>query len=224
MNVRLVISVAALILPWQLRRLVLVYVLGYRIDRTARIGYSLVCPRELEMGPGSRIGHFTVCRTTVEFVRVGESAIIGHLNWISAVPLNVGPHFSQETQRRPELHVHEHAAITNRHYIDCTSIVTIGRFATIAGVHSVILTHSIDLHLCQQRSGPVTIGQYSFVGTASVILAGTALPDFSVLGANALLNKQYEDPFLLYAGTPARPVKQLSPDDRYFTRTQGFVD
>jgi acetyltransferase-like isoleucine patch superfamily enzyme len=77
---------------------------------------------------------------------------------------------------------------------------------------------------CRQSSAPVTIGDYAFVGTDCVLLGGSSLPDHSVLGAKSLLNKQYSEPFWLYAGNPARPVNRLSEDMGYFRRQVGFVD
>ncbi len=224
MNSRVLISLAALMLPWPLRRLLFVHLLGYQVHPTARIGCSLVCPGRLEMGPGSRIGHLTVCKQGVELLRLGDHAEIGNLNWISATPLNGSVHFADVQHRRPELLVHDHAAVTNRHYLDCTASVSIGRFSTFAGCRSIIMSHSIDLSACKQDATPVVIGQFCFIGTASVLLPGAALPDYSVLGANSLLNKRFTEPYILYAGTPARAVKRLSPDAKYFTRTVGVVD
>lgn len=220
---RLFISLAALFLPWPLRRLILNVVLGYAIDRTARIGLSLICPNQLEMGPGSQIGHLTICKPGIQVVRLGKSASIGNLNWIGGVPI-ASKHFQENSERVPGLLLEDHAAISNRHYIDCTAAVTIGRLTTVAGVHSIILTHSLDLKTCKQGASPVTIGQYCFVGAGVVILPGTSLPHFSVLGANSLLNKEYTEPYQLYAGNPARAIKKLSSDDKYFVRTTGFVD
>lgn len=224
MNYRVLVSIAGWFLPWPLRRLILVWALGYSIHKTARIGLSLICANRLEMGPGSRIGHLTLCKSGVELLRLGEQAGIGNLNWISGEPLQNTLHFNDIAGRRPELVVHDHAAITNRHYVDCTASVSIGRFSTIAGVHSVILTHGIDLKACRQSAASVMIGEYCLTGTGVVVLAGAVLPDHSVLGANALLNKQYAEPYCLYGGTPARPIKKFSPDDKYFTRTIGYVE
>lgn len=224
MSLRILIYLAAMLLPRPLRRLVLVYVLRHRIHRTARIGFSLVCATHLEMGPHSLIGNLTLVKPGVELLRMGEGAIVGNLNWISAVPLKSSVHFHSQKDRRPELIVNDHAAITNRQFVDCTAAVTIGRFSTFAGVHSIILTHTINLNTCMQTATPVSIGEYCFVGAATVILPGTALPDYSVLGANSLLNKFYTEPYYLYAGNPARPVKQLSHESAYFKRTAGYVD
>lgn len=224
MNSRVVISSLALLLPWSLRRRLLVRGCGYCIHKTARIGFSLVCPNRLEMGPGSRIGHLTACRPGVELLRLGDHAQIGNLNWITATPLKDSAFFSDVQDRRPELLVHDEAAITNRHYLDCTASVSIGRFSIFAGCHSQIMSHSIDLAKCRQGATPISIGEFCFVGTASLLLPGAGLPDYSVLGANSLLNKAYTDPYFLYAGSPARPVKPLSAEMKYFTRAAGVVE
>src|SRR4029079_13492242 len=102
-------------------------------------------------------------------------------------------HFCHQPDRKPELVLEEHAAITHRHLIDCTHSVVIGRFSTFAGFQSQILSHSIDLTACRQSSAPVRIGAYCFVGTNCVILGGSELPDYSVLGAKSLLNHAYGD-------------------------------
>lgn len=224
MKRRLLVSLAALCLPWQIRRLLLVYVLGYVIHKTARIGFSLLCPIHLEMGPHSHIGHLNLCKPGVELLRLGGYAAVGNLNWITGESLSSTSHFVEDAGRKPELVVHDHAAITNRHYFDCTASVSIGRFSTFAGLRSVILSHSIDLFACRQSAKPVLIGEYCFVGTASILLGGAALPDYSVLGANSLLNKHYTEPYYLYAGNPARPIKELDRDSKYFIRTKGYVD
>jgi hypothetical protein len=224
MSFRELFSLATLPFPWPLRRVLLNWILGYKIDRSARIGFSLICPARLEMGPRASIGHLNRCKSGVSLLRLEEGSIVGNLNWITAAPLKGTPHFKDGTDRRPELVVHNQAAITTRHFIDCTAAVSIGRFATLAGCHCIVLSHSIDLVRCKQGSSPISIGEYCFVGAASVLLPGAALPDYSVLGANSLLNKHYSEPYFLYAGSPARPVKQLSHDMKYFTRAEGFVD
>jgi acetyltransferase-like isoleucine patch superfamily enzyme len=119
--------------------------------------------------------------------------------------------------------MNEGAAITKHHHIDCTSPVTIGKFTTIAGYYSQLLTHSIDIFESRQDSHPISIGDYCFVSTNVVILGGAQLPDYSVLGAKSLLNKKHNQPYALYAGQPAVFVKTIDKEAKYFTRTEPFV-
>ena len=210
------------LLPWRLKRALLQRLFGYRLDPSSRIGLAWVFPARLVLAGGASIGHLTVCKGLDSLV-LGEHASIGRLNWISAYPLGRPPHFAHLPERQPELVLGEHAAITHRHIIDCTARVSIGRFATLAGFRSQLLTHSIDLAECRQDAKPIVIGAYCFVGTACTVLGGTVVPDYSVVGANALLNRVYEDSYRLYAGVPARAVTELDPSLQYFQRTQGFV-
>ena len=56
----------------------------------------------------------------------------------------------------------------------------------------------------------VVIGNNCWLCQKSTILKGVCLPDWSVVGACALVNKSYEDclPYTLFAGTPAKPLKK----------------
>lgn len=217
------IATLVIILPWRLRRLALVHLFGFVIHPSAKIGFSFILPDHLEMAEGSQIGHLNVCRG-ISLLKMGAYSSIGNLNWITGFPFGDARHFDRDGNRRPELQIGTHAALTNRHYIDCTNSVHLGDFATFAGCSSQILTHSIDLEACRQSSKPIEIGVFCFVGTGSILLGGSVLPSYSVLAAGSVLNKPFTGTHTLYAGTPARPVKQLSADLAYFRRKRGYVD
>lgn len=219
---RLVLRLLSLCLPFRARRAFLQAQFGYQIHPDCRLGLCWVFPTRLVMEAGSSIGHLTVCKS-IDLLHLKAHASIGRGNWITGFPIGPSAHFAGEPDRRPELVVEEHAAITHRHLIDCTNSVVIGRFTTMAGFQSQVLTHSIDLEHNRQRSAPVRIGQYCFIGTNSVLLPGSGLPDFSVLGAKSLLNQSFTDSHQLYAGVPARPVKNLPSEYQYFRRSEGFV-
>lgn len=210
------------LLPWEMRRTLLEKQFGFSIHPTSRIGLAWILPRRLVMEEHSRIGHFTFCKN-IDLLHLGAHAIIGQLNWITGFPSGPGRHFAHQTDRRPELIVEAHAGISSRHLIDCTARVRIGAFATVGGFRSQLLTHSIDLAAGRQSAEPIEIGDYSFIGTNAVVLGGSTLPHHSVLGAQSLLNKKWEEPYRLYGGVPAKPLKELSPEMEYFRRTEGFV-
>lgn len=211
------------VLPWSARRRLLERQFGYSIHPSSRIGIAWIFPKRLVLEENARIGHFNLCKN-IDLLHVGAHAVIGQLNWITGFPSGTGSrHFAHQTERRPELIVERHAGISSRHLIDCTAQVRIGAFATLAGFRSQLLTHSIDLEAGLQSSEPIEIGEYCFVGTDSVLLGGSRLPHHSVLGAKSLLNKAWETPFQLYGGVPAKPLKQLSEQAKYFRRAEGFV-
>jgi acetyltransferase-like isoleucine patch superfamily enzyme len=211
-----------IVLPWKLRRPLLRWFFGYQLDPTSRIGLAWAYPEKLILERNASIGHFTVCKG-LSLVHVSEESAIGRGNWITGFPAANKDFFAHQSDRKPQLVLGRHSAITNRHIIDCTASVTIGSFTTFAGFRSQILSHSIDLEENRQSSAPIVIGDYCFVGTDCVLLGGSVLPDFSVLGAKSLLNKAHAATHTLYAGVPARPVKALSKDMKYFYRVRGFV-
>jgi len=175
------------------------------------------------MKKGSKIGHFNVA-INLDKIKIGENTSIGRSNWITGFPANTNSkHFAHQTDRESALILGNESAITKHHHIDCTSKIFIGNFVTVAGYYSQFLTHSIDIYENRQDSNPINIGDYCFVGTNSVILGGSVLPAFSVLGANALLNKSYTEQYTLYGGVPAKPLKALPQNAKYFHREKGFV-
>ena len=212
----------SILLPWSARRSLLEKQFGYSIHPTSRIGLAWICPRRLVMEENSRIGHFTLCKN-IDLLHLGANAIIGQLNWITGFPSGNSRHFAHQTDRHPELILEAHAGISSRHLIDCTARVRIGAFATVAGFRSQLVTHSIDLPAGRQSSEPIEIGEYSFVGTEAVVLGGSSLPHHSVLAAKSLLNKKWDEPYRLYGGVPAKPLKELPQDMEYFRRKEGFV-
>ncbi|MDQ6625311.1 MAG: acyltransferase [Verrucomicrobiota bacterium] len=209
-------------LPWNARRRLLEKQFGYSIHPTSRIGFAWIAPRRLVLEENARIGHLTFCKN-IDLLHLGVGAVIGQLNWITGFPTGPSRHFAHQPHRQPELILEAHAGVSSRHLFDCTSRVRIGTFATIGGFRSQFLTHSIDLAEGRQSSEPIDIGDHCFVGTDSVLLGGSVLPHHSVLGAKSLLNKKHDVPFRLYAGIPAKAVKELQEDLRYFSRTEGFV-
>jgi acetyltransferase-like isoleucine patch superfamily enzyme len=215
--------VICFLLPWIAKRWILQIFFGYKIDPTARIGMSWVFPKFLIMEANSKIGNLTVCKS-LDLIHLQDSAFIGNGNWITGLPSSPIEFFGDRNERKPQLIVGKHSAITSRHFIDCSDSVTIGIFSTIAGFNSQILSHSINLEMCKQTAAPVTIGDYCFVGTNCVLLQDSVLPDYSVLGAKSLLNKKYLKSYILYAGVPARAVKCLPQEYLYFSRTTGYVN
>ena len=57
-----------------------------------------------------------------------------------------------------------------------------------------------------------------------MLLGGSALPDFSVLGAKSLLNKKFTENYMLFGGVPAKPISNISEDAKYFKRLNGFIN
>ena len=199
-------------------------IFGYNIHNTARIGFSIILPEILEMEENSKIGHLTVCKG-ISRLRMHQFSKIGNLNWITtSAKKNHDFLFKHKPDRDPSLIIGEHSSITLRHILDCSDKIEIGSYSTVAGYHSQLLTHSVDIQENRQSCNSILIGDFCFVGTNCTILPGAKLGNYSILGAASLLNKRWEDPFYLYAGVPAKPQKRLDKNLAYFHRENGEVN
>ena len=171
----------------------------------------------------AEIGHFNVI-IHLDSVHLKTYSTIGRSNWVTGFPSSTASlHFRHQPARQSRLVLGDSAAVTKNHHLDCTNAIEIGRFATVAGYQSQFLTHSIDVFENRQSSAPISIGDYTFVGTNSVILGGAVLPAYSVLGAKSLLNKPHTEEWTLYGGVPAGALSRIPATAKYFTRTEGFV-
>lgn len=206
-------------LPWSWRRRILARLWGYRIDPSARIGYSIVKPGSLEMAADSKIGHLNFVRGMGR-VRMGERCSIGNLNWIYGIPAGrtgSGAYGSS-------LEMEDGAQLTHRHLIDCTATIRLGRFSVVAGYRTQMLSHSVDIHRGVQGAREIEIGEFSFIGTGCVVLGGSRLPDRSVLGAGSVLRSEFTEPLRVYSGTPAQSISAIPEDAAFFHRTEPYVD
>jgi acetyltransferase-like isoleucine patch superfamily enzyme len=219
----MLLKMLTMLLPWKLRRVALNKWFGYSIHPTARIGLSWIFPKQLVMAEQTRIDHFTVAVNLLR-IEMKANSKIGRSNWITGFPQGHSRHFTHQPERQAVLTLGESSAITKHHHIDCTTAITIGAFSTIAGYYSQLLTHSINVIENRQDSEPIFIGDYTFIGTNVVILGGSSLPAFSVLGAKSLLNKAFTEEWFLYGGVPAKGVQPIPRDAKYFSRHQGFVN
>ena len=61
---------------------------------------------------------------------------------------------------------------------------------------------------------PIVLRRFSGVCANSVVLPGVVMAEGSVLGANSLL-KESTEPWTIYAGSPARPIKSRRQDRMY---------
>lgn len=205
-------------LPWPWRRAVLNMLPGFSLARGSRIGFSLILSDRTVLEPRARIEHFTIIHP-IGLLHLGRDASVGRGNRI--VGAQDAYYYTREPDRLSALILDEHACITRNHLIDCSNTVRICKFALVAGWRSQILTHSPDFAKSRQGTGPVTIGEYSFISTGCIILKGTAFPARSILATGSVYSRSYDQEWMIYGGNPAEPVHQLSSDLAYFRRPVG---
>ena len=196
--------------------------LGWKVDRTAHLGHSIIAARRVTIGAGASIGTANMIRGLDELV-MGEESTISFFNWISGPPSGSGA-FKHSPNRRPALVMGRGAAISGRHIIDCSDTVTFGDFASMGGWRSVIFTHSVDLIRNRQRCTPVTIGERAAILTNVVLLAGTSVAPRSIVSAGSVVNTPLTAEHTFYRGNPAVAVRTLPETLGYFVRTSPHVD
>jgi acetyltransferase-like isoleucine patch superfamily enzyme len=207
-----------LLMPWSLKRLYLRHVFGWQLHRKSRIGFSIVIADQVVLEEGAWIGHFNLVMP-IGLLHLHRQASLGYYNRV--VGAQGGGSYPNEPDRVSALVIEQHSAITRHHIIDCSNTVRIGSFTIFAGFRSQILTHSPDLATSSQTTRPVTIGSYCFIGTGSIVLQGSQIPDCSIVSAGSVFSGGGGPSHHIYAGNPARPVKPLPPDYDYFNRKVG---
>jgi len=236
--IRLFAAALAAVLPWSLKR-ALYRLQGFDVDKTAHVGLSLVVVEHLRLGPGARIGNgnlLLVDRLVLEqgaeirqlniirhceLVELGDHAVIGGLNKVNGTGRD--SKYLQGVERTPALILGAHSCITYGHFLDTSDTIRLGEYAGVAGWGSQLLSHALDVHTAAQYTAPVELGEYAMAATAAVILPGSYLPPYSMLGANSLLNRRFEQSYRLYGGTPAKEVAELDPEMNWYQREVGEI-
>lgn len=207
-----------LIMPWPLKRHYLRHVFGWKLHRKSRIGFAIVLADKVVMEEGAWIGHFNLVMT-IGLLHLHRHSSLGFYNRV--VGTQRGGGYPNQQDRLSALIIEEHSSVTRSHIIDCTNTVRIGSFTIFAGFRSQILTHSPDFACSSQTTRPVKIGSRCFIGTGSIVLQGSRIPDCSIISAGSVFSGDGGPTHHIYAGSPAQPVKSLPSDYDYFNRKVG---
>ena len=205
---------------------------GYRIGKRVRLGFSIIDAQEcvieddvsfghfnlvvgvrkLTVGDHVRVGHLNVIRGGDE-VHIGRYSDILRLNEINSIP---DPEVVNPVD--PTLIIGPGTIITTGHKIDFTDRVEIGRRAIIGGRNSSLWTHN------RQRTEPITIGDFAYVGSEIRMAPGSAIPSRCIVGIGSVIVGKIDADGWLIAGVPAKPVKELSAADRFLVERKTRPD
>lgn len=220
---RLALLACIALLPSFLKRPSYRVFFGYRIGRRVRVGFSIIDARACQIDDDSRIGHLNVI-IGVANLKLGDHVKIGHLNIIrggDAVTLGRYSELMRMNEINsirepdavnpvdPKFTLGNGSIITTGHKIDFTDRVEIGRRTIIGGRNSSIWTHN------RQRTLPIEIGEFAYVGSEIRMAPGSALPSRCVVGIGAVVTRKIDAEGFLIAGVPAKPVKELTAEDRF---------
>lgn len=196
---------------------------GYKIGKRVRIGFSIIDAKEctidddvsighlnaligikkLTIGDHTRIGHLNIIRGGDE-VRLGRYTEILRFNEINSIP---NPIVVNEVDSRFILG--DGSVITTSHKIDFTDRVEFGKRVILGGRNSSLWTHN------RQKTLPIVIGDYSYVGSEIRIAPGGEIPPKCIVGIGSVITKKFEDEQKLIAGVPAKAIKDLDEDGKF---------
>lgn len=220
---RLAVLGLVALLPSALKRPCYRHLFGYQIGRRVRVGLSVIDADECELADDVRIGHLNLV-IGVKKLAAGDHVRIGHLNVVRGGDevrlgryseiirmneINSIPDPDVVNPIEPRFLLGPGSVVTTGHKIDFTDRVEIGRRSILGGRNSSLWTHN------RQRTLPVEIGDFAYVGSEIRVAPGGSIPSRCVVGIGSVVTKKIEGENCLIAGVPARAVKPLSEEDRF---------
>lgn len=196
---------------------------GYQIGKRVRIGVSIIDAQECEIADDVLIGHLNLV-LGVKKISIGDHTKIGHLNIIRGGDevrlgryseimrtnqINSIPDPDVVNPTDPRFSLGDGSIITTGHKIDFTDRVEIGRRSIIGGRNSSLWTHN------RQRTRPIEIGSFTYVGSEIRMAPGSTLPSRCIVGIGSVVTGQLTEEERLIAGVPAKTLKELSEEDRF---------
>ena len=220
---RLAVLALIALLPSFLKRPCYRLFYGYRIGKRVHIGVSIIDAQECEIADDVLIGHLNLV-LGVKKIWIGDHTKIGHLNIIRGGDevrlgryseimrtnqINSIPDPDVVNPTDPRFSLGDGSIITTGHKIDFTDRVEIGRRSIIGGRNSSLWTHN------RQRTRPIAIGSFTYVGSEIRMAPGSTLPSRCIVGIGSVVTGQLTEEERLIAGVPAKSLKELSAEDRF---------
>ena len=196
---------------------------GYHIGKRVHFGVSIIDAAECHIEDDVRIGHLNVI-IGVKKLSMGDHVRIGHLNIIRGGEevrleryseimrmneINSIPEPDAVNPVEPRFMLGAGSIVTTGHKIDFTDRVDIGRRTIIGGRNSSLWTHN------RQRTRPINIGEFAYVGSEIRMAPGSSIPSRCIVGIGSVITSKIDAEEWLIAGVPAKPIKELSSEDRF---------
>lgn len=205
---------------------------GYRVGKRVRIGVTVIDARECTIEDDVRIGHLNIV-IGIEKLSIGDHAKIGHLNIIRGGDevrlgryseimrmneINSIPDPDVVNPTEPRFFLGDGSIVTAGHKIDFTDRVDIGRRSILGGRNSSLWTHN------RQRTRPVKIGCFTYVGSEIRVAPGGSIPSRCIVGIGSVITGQLTQEDYLIAGVPAKSIKPLDDGDRFLIERKTRLD
>jgi len=196
---------------------------GYHIGKRVHFGVSIIDAAECYLDDDVRIGHLNVI-IGVQKLTMGDHVHIGHVNIIRGGEevrlgryseimrmneINSIPEPDAVNPVEPRFTLGAGSIVTTGHKIDFTDRVDIGRRTIIGGRNSSLWTHN------RQRTRPIKIGEFAYVGSEIRMAPGSSIPSRCIVGIGSVITSKIDAEEWLIGGVPAKPIKELSSEDRF---------
>ena len=177
--------------------------LGAKIGKNCYIGFSIISAEHIEIGDHVFIGHFNLLWRLKE-LNFETGSRLTMFNWITG-------------GRTGSFYLGRNSAITRFHFIEASATIKIGDNSIIAGRNSHLFSHGISpTNLDDMRS--IKIGKWCYIGSSSRFIPGSGVGDYTFVGMGSVVTKNYDDNYVLIAGSPAVIKKRFSKDSIYWNR------
>jgi acetyltransferase-like isoleucine patch superfamily enzyme len=205
---------------------------GYRIGKRVRIGLTILDAQHCQIDDDVSIGHLNAIVRVKKLV-IGDHVRIGHLNIIRGGDevslgryseiirmneINSIPDPDVVNPTDPRFLLGDGSIITTGHKIDFTDRVTIGRRSILGGRNSSLWTHN------RQRTRPISIGSFAYIGSEIRIAPGGSLPSKCIVGIGSVITTQLTQDHYLIAGVPAKAIKELDESDQFLIERKTRLD
>jgi len=202
------IAVLVCILPSFIGVLVL-RLLGHKIGKKVRIGFSFICAKQITLEDNVKIGHFNLIINNALILNNGvcigylnilkgpfnlllkEKAAIGNKNYLTRSRRGI-------TYDESNLYLGELTKITTGHHIDLTQSISFGKFSILAGIGSQMWTHGYyHANTGKYRiriDGKITIGENVYIGSGCIFNPGVKVGNAIHIGSGSVISKDLEKP------------------------------
>lgn len=207
------------------------FAFGFRIEKGAHIGFSILDVDHLEMARHARIGHANALIGATR-CELHEGAVIGFANLVrGGTEVRLGPYATVwrfnvlnsipepdlVAPADPRLLLGPGAFIVSGHRLDFTDRISLGKNVIVAGRNSSLWTHN------RQATKPIDIGDYCYLGSEIRVAPGASLGPFSILAMGAVLSGAAAGSHI-HGGVPAKPIRTITQDEAVTLRRKSRDD
>jgi|SRR4051794_39333770 acetyltransferase-like isoleucine patch superfamily enzyme len=207
-SLRRAVAVVVVFLPLRLKVAGMRHLLGWRIGRRVRIGFSYIDADEVVLGDDVFVGHFNVVRNLCR-LRIGRTSHVKNFNSL------YGARTLAEHGFVSDVEIGANVKFMSHHFVDCAGRLVIGDDVTVGGRSTEIYTHQRNIRDGEPvlEATAVEIGRATYVA-ARCTLVSCIIPAESVIGAGAVVvgdhREDAADGPVLLAGNPATVRKRYS--------------